>query len=251
MPAMTQASDPSDIVAWAKSYPFGHPGESYLFRRGEQVALDAPVEAVRGRVPVIASGSNAAPRQLARKYQAFERGAAIPVTRAHVSDFDSVYNAHITAYGSVSATLFPSPGTVLETFITWLDEHELAVMHATEQPGVNYHFSELPNLRIEVDGIGPLDAAFAYISVVGCLRHEGAPVSLAEVPARSRRYPARRQAEMQELIRDLTAPGASIDPFIRENVENHALRLERSRTLAESAHPFEHGGMRVIEVKTD
>jgi hypothetical protein len=246
---MTPPSDPSDIVTWAKSYPFGHPGESYLFHGGEKLTLEAPAEAVKGRVPVIASGSNAAPRQLARKYQAFDRGASIPVTRAHVSDFDSVYNAHITSYGSVPATLFPSPGTVLETFITWLDDHELDVMHGTEQPGVNYHFSELRNLRIEVEGIGALDAAFAYITVAGCLRHEGGPVSLAEVPARARRYPSRRQPEMQEVIRDLTAPGAPLEPFIRENVENAELRLHRSRALAGSAHPFEHGGMRVIEVK--
>jgi hypothetical protein len=247
---MTEPADPLDIVAWAKSYPFGHPGESYLFRGGAQVTLEAPAEAVRGRVPVIASGSNAAPAQLARKYRTFARGAWIPVTRAHVADFDSVYNAHITAYGSVPATLFPSPGTVLETFITWLDEHELAVMHATEQPGVNYHFSELRELEVEVEGIGVLDAAFAYVSVAGCLSHDGGPVSLAEVPARARRYPARSQGEMLEAIRDRTAPGAALAPFIRENVENPDLRLERSRALAGTAHPFAHGAMRVIEVKT-
>ncbi|HSR54782.1 MAG TPA: hypothetical protein VLN73_00975 [Alphaproteobacteria bacterium] len=247
---MNRPLDPSDIVAWARSYPFGHPGESYLFRNGEKHALEAPVKAVRGRVPVIASGSNAAPAQLARKYAAFARGAEIPVTRAHVTDFDSVYNAHITAYGSVSATLFPSTGTVLETFITWLDEHELEVMHGTEQPGVNYHFTELGGMRMEVEGIGALDAAFAYISVAGCLSHDGGPVSLAEVPARKRRYPALSQGEMQEMVRDRTAPGAELDPFIRENVENHSLRLERSALLAGDSHAFDHPVMRVIEVRT-
>lgn len=249
MAAMNAPPDPLDIIAWARSYPFGHPGRSYLFREGQEHALESPARAIRGRVPVIASGSNAAPAQLARKFEAFARGAEIPVTRAHVADFDSVYNAHITAYGSVPATLFPSPGTVLETFITWLDDHELAVMHGTEQPGVNYHFTELSRLSIEVDGIGTLDGAFAYISVAGCLSHEGGPVSLAEVPARDRRYPARGQGEMQEVIRDRTAPGAALEPFIRENVENHGLRLERSAALAHDAHPFEHHAMRVIEVK--
>lgn len=249
MAGMSAPKDPADLIAWAKSYPFGHPGDSYLFRRGEKLALENPAVAVKDRVPVIASGSNAAPAQLARKYQAFDRGAEIPVTRAHVTDFDSVYNAHITSYGSVPATLFPSKGTVLETFITWLDEHELAVMHATEQPGVNYHFTELSALTIEVAGIGRLDAAFAYISVAGCLSHDGGPVSLAEVPATGRRYPARSQAEMQEVIRARTAPDILLEPFIQENVENEVVRLERSRTLAGNSHPFEHGSMRVIEVK--
>ena len=248
MAAMTPAPPDHDVVHRAKSYPFGHPAESYLFRDGRPVPLEAPRRAVAGRIPVIASGSNAAPAQLARKYRDFARGAEIPVTRVHVGGFDAVYNAHITSYGSVPATLFPSPGTVLETFITWLDEPELEVMHATEQPGTNYHFAELKGLVLDVQDIGRLDAAFAYISVVGCLSHQGAPVSLAEVPARHRRFCARSQEEMQAVIRDRTAPGAALDSFILENVANEGLRRARSATLAGTAHPFRHGQMTVIEV---
>ena len=247
---MTHPRPHHDIVRWAKSYPFGHLAESYLFSDGEARPLDRPAAAVRGRTPVIASGSNAAPSQLARKYDTFERGAKIPVTRVLIEDFDSVYNAHITSYGSVPATLFPSPGTVLETFITWLDESELEIMHGTEQPGVNYDFTELGNLSLEADGIGVLDVAFAYISVVGCLSHDGAPVSLAEVPARGRRFAARGQEEMQALIRDRTAPGADLDQFIAENVEDHALRRQRSAALARTAQPFHHSKMSVISVTT-
>jgi hypothetical protein len=248
MAAMTDARSRHDAVHWAKSYPFGHHHESYLFRDGGPLPLADPRRAIEGRSPVIASGSNAAPAQLARKYENFLPGAEIPVTRVELGEFDSVYNAHITAYGSVPATLFPSPGTVLETFITWLDDQELAVMHATEQPGINYHFAELRALTLEVEGVGPLDAAFAYISVVGCFNHEGGPVSLAEVPARGRRFAARGQGEMQAVIRDRMAPGAALDPFIRENVENESLRRSRSAALAGTAHPFRHSDMTVIEL---
>ena len=248
---MTRPDPHHDIVRWAKSYPFGHPRESYLFSDGEAQPLDRPAAAVRGRTPVIAAGSNAARSQLARKYDTFERGAEIPVTRVRIEDFDSVYNAHITSYGSVPATLFPSPGTVLETFITWLDGHQLEVMHRTEQLGVNYHFAELKGLKLEAEGIGAMDRAFAYISVVGCISHDGTPVSLAAVPAQGRRFAARSQEEMQGLIRDRTAPGADLDPFIRENIENHALRRERSAALASTAQPFHHGEISVIAVKTD
>jgi hypothetical protein len=247
---MTRFEPDHDIVRWAKSYPFGHLTDSFLFRDGEARPLDRPVEAVRGRTPVIASGSNAAPSQLARKYGGFDRGAEIPVTRVEVRDFDSVYNAHITSYGSVPATLFPSPGTRLETFITWLDDEELAVMHGTEQPGINYHYTELSGLRVDVEGIGALDVAFAYISVVGCLTHDGTPVSLAEVPAWGRRFAARRQEEMQELIRDRVAPGAALEQFILENVENGALRGERSAMLAGTARPFDHAKTNIIAVET-
>ena len=238
-------------IALAKAYPFGHPRESYLFSGGRARPLDKPAAAVRGRTPVIASGSNAAPSQLAKKYRDFERGAEIPVTRVRVGDFDSVYSAHITSYGSVPATLFPSPGTVLETFITWLDEHELEIMHKTEQPGVNYNFAELGGLSLETDGIGAMDAAFAYVSVPGCISHDGGPVSLAEVPAQGRRFAAHSQEEVQGLIRDRTAPGADLDQFIRENVEDHALRRERSAALATTAQPFHHTDFSVISITTD
>ncbi len=202
---------------------------------------------MQGRIPVIASGSNAAPAQLKRKYADFAPGAEIPVTRVHVSDFDAVYNAHITSYGSIPATLFPSPGTVLETFITWLNPEELEVMHGTEQPGINYHFAELRGLTLEVQNIGPLDTAFAYISVVGGLARDGAPVSLAEVPARGRRYPELGQEAMQAVIRDRTAPGAAMESFICENVENAQSRNARSATLADTALPFHHEEMTVIK----
>ena len=247
---MTHPRSHHDIVRWATSYPFGHPRESYLFSNGEARPLERPAVAVRGRTPVIASGSNAAPSQLAKKYRDFARGTAIPVTRVEITDFDSVYNAHITAYGSVPATLFPSPGTVLETYITWLDDHELEIMHGTEQPGINYHFMELGDLSLEVEGIGNLDTAFAYITVAGCISQDGAPVSLAEVPARARRYAACGQEEMQGLIRDRIAPGADLDRFIVDNVEDDALRGERSAALAGTAQAFHHSAMSVISVTT-
>jgi len=243
---MSAAESPEDRVARAKGYPFGHPERSYLFRAGRAEPLAEVTRAVGGRTPVIAAGSNAAPAQLARKFAGRGARTAIPVTRARIRDFDSVYNAHIASYGSVPATLFPSAGTALATFVTWLDEAELAVMHGTEQPGVNYHFAELSGLAVEVEGIGVLDTAFAYISVAGCLVHEGGPVSLAAVPAAGRRFPERSQAEILELVRDLTAPGMEIDRFILETVSDEALRRARSGILARTASPFAHAAMRVI-----
>lgn len=247
---MTGPVSPAACAAHARSYPFGHPAASYLFRggRAEPVADPARLAGLtEGRVPVLASGSNAAPAQLARKYAAMA-DAVIPVTRARLTGFDSVYNAHIAAYGSIPATLFPSPGTVLATFITWLEARTLAVMHGTEQPGVNYHYARLSGIEVAVDGIGVLDEAYAYISVAGCLIHGDGPVSLAEVPAEGRRFPARRQHEMLALARDLTTPGAALDAFIVETVGDAALRLARSARLAATARPFSHTGMTVLEV---
>jgi hypothetical protein len=238
---------PAARLARAKAYPFGHPDSSYLFRGGRAEPLDDVEQWTKGRAPVLASGSNAAPDQLARKYADHGEDVAIAVTRVVLDGFDSVYNAHIAAYGSVPATLFPSPGTRLVTFITWLDDAALAVMHATEQPGINYHFAELSGVAAAVEGLGTLDAAFAYISVVGCLIHAGGPVALAEVPAEGRRFPARCQEEAQSLARDLCAPDVDgVDPFILENVANARLRAARGRALAATARPFAHPGFRVI-----
>jgi hypothetical protein len=258
---MMVPESPAARIARAKSYPFGPPTESYLFRAGRAEPLtDAPAR-VRGLTPVLASGSNAAPDQLARKYAAHGAtvaeppspgvaapgaAVAIPVTRARVRDFDSVYNAHIAAYGSVPATLFPSPGTVLTTFITWLDDEALAVMHGTEQPGVNYHYAELSGIAVEVEGLGVLDAAFAYISVAGCLIRDGAPVALAEVSAAGRTYPALTQIEALTHARDLTAPDMDIDAFILDTIADEAQRLARGRALAVTARAFAHPGFRVI-----
>jgi hypothetical protein len=245
---MMVPDSPAARLLRAKSYPFNPPSESYLFRAGRVEPLDDAPARVRGLTPVLASGSNAAPEQLARKYAAAGSDVAIPVTRVHLHDFDSVYNAHIAAYGSVPATLFPSPGTVLATFITWLDDAALAVMHGTEQPGVNYHYAELAGITAEVEGVGTLDAAFAYISVAGCLMHGGAPLALAEVPATDRRFRALRQPDALALARDLTAPGIDLDAFILETVADAVLRAARGEKLAASAAAFAYPGFRIVPV---
>ena len=243
---MMGASPDGLRLAWAKSYPFGHPKASYLFSKGTETQWTPCPEDVAGLIPVIASGSNAAPDQLARKYTNHP-DTVIPVTRADVHDFDSVYNAHVTAYGSIPATLFPSPGTRLSTFITWLDKDCLQIMHKTEQPGINYHYAKLSGIQMDVDGIGQLDVAFAYISVVGCLLHDGGPISLAEVPASGRVFSARTQEEMHGLVRDVLAPKEMLDPFIMASIEDAALGRARSDALAQGARRFEHSGMEIIE----
>ena len=245
---MIMPDSDADRLARAKSYPFAPPRSSYLFRGGEAVALSDAAAAVRGRTPVLASGSNASPAQLARKYAAHGDAVAIPVTRADLAGFDSVYNAHIAAYGSVPATLFPSSGTVLETFITWLSDAELGIMHATEQPGVNYHFAELTGIEVEVAGVGRLDTAFAYISVAGCLLRDGGPVALAEVPARGRVFGALRQTEILAYVHGLLAPRKDVDAFILETVADASLREARGAVLAARARAFDHPGFRKIPV---
>jgi len=110
----------------AAAYPYARPDHSYVYDDGATVALDEfPGEVTAGRTPVLAFGSNAAPEQLRRKFGATP-DTVIPVIRADLADFDVVYSAHLTAYGAVPATLAPSPGARLQTWVTWLDDAQLA-----------------------------------------------------------------------------------------------------------------------------
>src|SRR3546814_20831446 len=58
--------------------------------------------------------------------------SAIPVTRTWLGDHDVVYSAHVTRYGSLSATLHRAPGTRVQVYVTWLTEAQLPRMHETE-----------------------------------------------------------------------------------------------------------------------
>ncbi len=107
-------------LALAKSYPFPTPGGSYLFRAGAARPLapgSAQAALFADRRPVIGHGSNPSPEQLPRK---FGERAEIPVSRAWLSDYDVVYSAHVTHYGSIAANLQHTPGARAEVYVNWL-----------------------------------------------------------------------------------------------------------------------------------
>ena len=101
-------------IARAKAYPFPRHDHCFLFQDGAAIPL--PLDGVcdtAGRVPVLAAGSNQSHEQLARKYAGREefKGTVIPAWRGRLHDFDTVYAAKFTAYGSVPATFQHSPST--------------------------------------------------------------------------------------------------------------------------------------------
>lgn len=221
----------SDAVSHAKAYPFSAPDHSYLYEAGGWQPLRSGFETA-GRTPVLAAGSNQSPEQLARKYAAMPDIGSIPAQRGTLREFDVVYAAHLSSYGSVPATFQQSPGTVVTVFVLWLTEPQLDRMHETEG---NYSYDHLEALSLEVDGGGMLSAAYAYTSKIGCLSHEGDCVSLAEIAADNRRYKALTQADMQAAIRDRLAPGTALDHFIEQHVTDRAIHRERSLRLADDA----------------
>ena len=221
-----------DPVAHAKSYPFPVLGRSYLFRGGIPEPLGGFDRS--GRVPVLAAGSNQSFEQVARKYATVS--AVIPVQKAVLHDFDTVYAAHFAHYGSIPATYYASPGTVVAAHVLWLDDAQLTRMHETER---SYSFDRLDGVRVEISETGEvLRTAWSYSATVGCVNVEAAPAALAEIPAEGRVLPTMSQTEILALARDRLAPGADLDAFIREHMEDPDLRRARTASFSADAIPL-------------
>jgi len=246
-PETEAAVDPR--LTRAKAYPYARPPHSYLFVGGAARPLAAPSQAaldialaevgaapLAERVAVIAHGSNAAPEALARKYDGFAGDPAAPVIRARLEGFDVVYATHFSSYGSIPSTLAPSPGTVVETAVTLLAPDQLALMHETELSAGNYVFGRLDGLALDLDGLGRRETAFAYVTRRGCLGIvEGAPLALAQIAARGRRFAAAQKIAVLRLARDYLAPGADLDRFLLRIIEDAAYRRECAARLARHA----------------
>lgn len=241
--------DQARKLAWAKAYPFAIPGHSYLYVNGETRPLDGEDGAMfAARTPVLASGSNQSPEQLRRKYGSGGDDVVIPMTRASLHDFDAVYSAHITSYGSIPSTPHPSPGTVVSLFINWLSAAQLRLMHETEQPGENYHFGRLVGVRLELEGGRRLTEVFGYVSAHGCLTRDGEPIGLGAVPATNRRYATLGQVEAIAHVRGHAAPGQAVDDFILGAVAEPDLRRRHIAALRGHARPAVFPGFEKIEV---
>lgn len=229
-------TSPADPVSHAKSYPFPVPGTSYRFVNGVAEPLHDQEFDRAGRVPVLAAGSNQSHEQLARKYSILPGHVEIPIQRAALFDFDSVYAAHLAGYGSVPSTFYPSPGTAVTTYVLWLDDAQLNRMHETER---NYTYDRLDDVRVEVEETGEaLTTAFIYTARVGCVNVDGAAVALAEIDARNRSLRAMTQVEILAHARDRLEPASDLDGFIRAHIEDEAVRRERTMHLSSDSLPL-------------
>ena len=234
-----------DPVERAMGYPYAIPDCSFVFDRAGWRPAEIGGTLTAGRHPILACGSNRSPDQLARKYFDFD-AATIPVQRGWLRDFDVVYAAHITGYGSVSACPMPAPGVRVEVSITWLSDDLMARMHATEGRGQSYDYAVLSGLDLALEGGRAMDETFAYIHRGGALNVGGGTVGLAEAAATGRACPSWPQPRaIAEVHRRLEHRG-TVEDFIRENAADRFLRLAREAVLQQDAHPFAYGKCRVV-----
>lgn len=228
----------------ARNYPYAAPEHSYIYTHEGIRAFD-PAERA-GRTPVLAIGSNRAPERLAQKF-GHDPAHRIPVQRAVLHNFDVVFSAHITGYGAVPAMLQVSPGTAVEIWVTWLDAAQLPIMHETELGAANYHFAELPGVKLVMED-GKLErSVHAYVSQRGHYVHNGRALALADVPARGRRYAEARTADALEHVRArVAAHDHAPDDWVARLVEDPAYRARVTEVIAADCvglqHPF-----RIIE----
>ena len=234
-----------DTFHRARNYPYDRAAHSFVFDRGEIQPLPTDVEdLLAGRHPVLAFGSNAAPEQLRRKYADHDEVLFV-VTRATLKDYDVVYSAHLTSYGAVPATLAPSVGTVLETWITWLDDDQLSHMHQTEMGAgggadVNYAYGHLQDVALETEGVeDPLASVGVYLSNFGALALADAPLAFARIDAANRQFEEREKTVVLEAVRERLAPDHSPDEFILAITSDPARRSVWGNELKALAHGLE------------
>ena len=199
----------SGILARALGYPYAIPSSSYALLDGRSVEVEAVAVDLDDRVALLAYGSNAAPEVLGAKLAAAPD--PVPVLRTELRDFDVVYSAHISPYGSVPATLRSSPGTEVRVFVAYLTDEQLHLVSATES---NYELAlfDRPSCALE-RGDAPSEL-WAYVSRHGCLLLDGKEIAVAEIEARGRRFPATGQRRVLEHVRDTLAPGRDLASFV-------------------------------------
>ena len=240
------------LLRLAKGYPYAAPGGSYLYRDGDTQPLTGPLDRAltAGRVPVIAHGSNRAPEQVHRKFGHLTgEDSVIPVTRAQLHDHDVVFSAHMTRYGSVSATLHEAPGTRVEIYVTWLTEHQVERMHETEIGAGNYGYGRIGGLSLAIEQGPALDEAFVYLSVHGCLADPdkpAAPLALAAVPAEDRVHRAVGQEDALAVLHRQHHPELDFDAMILSNIKNLEQRRRLVDALQATAVPWSVPGFELI-----
>lgn len=229
---MEEREEAHDPVARALAYPFIIPSHSFLLdgASGEEVPpVDPSAVDTRGRTPLLAYGSNAAPTVLARKLGTSVLEEPVLAERTTLADFDVVYSAHFSRYGSIPATLHRSPGTRVAAFLVHVTEAQLALISPTEP---NYELAGLRNASCSLEGDRAPSGVVAYLSRHGPLLLDGSEVALAAIEAEARRLPPLTQREALDSVRCSLAPGLPLERFVAKLVDDPALRDEATARLS-------------------
>ena len=220
----------SDVLERAMGYPY--PAPSHPFVQLGHDTLD-PAEADvdwHERLPLLAYGSNAAPRALAHKLALSDD--PVLVVPAWLHDFDVVYSAHISPYGAVPATLQRSPGTVARVHVAHVTHEQLVLVSATEP---NYEPTVLETADCRLYDERRVTELSAYVSRHGCLLIDDSEVALSAVRSTGRTFAELSQPQVLEYVRELACPAESLETFVLGNVTDPDLAASRGALLSRRA----------------
>jgi hypothetical protein len=267
---MTDKQAKDEKIKRAKNYPFDRPNHSYVFVDGKKLELvdfkpdsllDCIVQINSHRLDfreyldseqiesiwdfsecymVLALGSNASLEQLRIKFSGFGEGTIIPVIKASLHDFDVVYSAHFTSYGSIPATIQYSPGTIVEVFVTYLTQSQLSRMHETETLGTDYLFARLSEIRLILDDKIVLNEVLSYLSLHGSLFVNNSCIALSAICAGNRVFPQMNETEVLALIRNITNKNKDLDSFISGIIDDPEFRNEKNSYLKQVSRGFSY-----------
>jgi hypothetical protein len=215
----------------AIGYPWARPEGSYrltgagvepladLSDAERRRTIDRFTSAEGGRLPVLAIGSNGAPEVLQRKFAHFPDAddRAVLALTGRLHEFDVGAAAQPTLYGSMPATLFPSPGAAVCTTVLWVTQAQFTQLAWSE---ISYRLGKL-RTRFEVDEGTGFDEVLVFISRFGAFCVEGRPVALAAVPASGRTAAALTQEQLLDVAAALAiGPGAKAEALVRAIFED-------------------------------
>jgi hypothetical protein len=216
----------NEVVERALGYPYAAPLGPFI-QLGHQTLEPVELAIDRyARTPVLAYGSNAAPRVLSRKLALSDQPVLVVPVR--LCEFDVVYSAHISPYGAVPATLQRSPGTEVRVHVIYMTDAQIGVISATEP---NYEPQRLEGVECRLEDGEELSEISAYISRHGCLLVDGSEVALAAVAASGRTFATMSEPEVMEQVRSSLCPLDELDAFVLANVTDPALSQARTALL--------------------
>lgn len=215
----------------AIGYPWARPAASYRLAGAGVEPLEDLDAAARervlarftsdasGRLPVLALGSNASPATLERKFAHFpeEEDRAVLALTGRLHDFDVGAAAQPTVYGSMPATLFPSPGTAVCATVLWVTAAQFTQLAWSE---FSYRLGRL-RTRLDLDHDGTsFDEILVFVSRFGAFCVDQRPVALAAIPADGRTAAALTQEQLLDAASVLAlGPGADAESLVRSIFE--------------------------------
>jgi hypothetical protein len=239
------------FLARAIGYPWARPPGSYRLTGAEIELLQemGPAQRERAiaefastggrRLPILAIGSNGAPEALERKFAHFadEEDRTVLALTGRLHDFDVGMAAQPALYGSMPATLFPSPGTAVAATVLWVTPAQFTQLAWSE---ISYRLGWL-RARFDVDESETgFDEVLVFVSRWGAFCVDGEPVAMAAIPATGRTAKELTQEQVLDAAAALAlGPGAKAETLVRAIFEDLGRLVPRLvETVNRESRPF-------------